>query len=69
MNRLDTYFGNDGLGEESRLKPFAGLYHFCNRTFSITIWAINFIDAEKYCLEHGLNLDGQIIERLDGDDI
>lgn len=69
MSRLDTEFGDDGLkpGQPCKvggLQAFGALYKFAGRTWSITVWAHTWEDAERYCADHSLKLDGQIEEVL-----
>ena len=68
MRRFDTKMGNDGFNDlPSQLLPFDGLYRFMGRTFGITIWCRDFVDARTYCRHHGLRLDGQIVHREETD--
>lgn len=69
MNRFETEFGDTGLtpGQpcvSGSLKAFDACYRFLDRSFSITVWARDWQDAERYCKEHGLRLDGQIEDVL-----
>lgn len=64
-NRIQRFlegdtFGETGLGEASGLTPFDAYYRFADRTFSIVIWARDWEDAQWYCDEHGMRLEGEI---------
>lgn len=63
MNRLETEFGNDGSREDNfgDLRPFGARYRFSGRTWAITVWAVGWQEARKYCRRHGLTLDGEIV--------
>jgi hypothetical protein len=64
-SRFETDFGNDGYDQPSRLKAFGGRYRFNGRTYSITVWAIDWKDAEDWGRRHGLQIDGQIIDQIE----
>lgn len=69
MNRFETEFGDTGIQpgmpcKSGSLQAFDGRYRFQDRTFSITVWARDWEDAERYCKQHGLKLDGMIEEVL-----
>ena len=74
MHRLETDFGDDGMSPGSspihgRLRAFGALYKFAGRTWGLVVWATDWNDARQYAARHGLEIDGQIEERIsDGED-
>jgi hypothetical protein len=64
-NRFETDFGDDGLKSgqpviQCNLRAFDARYRFQDRTWSITVWARNWDEANRYAKEHGLQIDGQV---------
>lgn len=66
MNRLETYFGDQGQHDEPcRLKPYSARYRFEGRTFGLTIWAVDEPDATLHCRQFGLVFDGEIVDNIE----
>lgn len=67
MNRIFKYaiFGNDALQDKrKRLRPFSGLWIRNGVKIGITVWAFDWKDAQEWCDNHSLKLDGEIVKRI-----